>query len=101
MDELKPCPVYRVKDSVNLFEVLPEFGFFYCGNFFRGENWNRKMDGIDNDVPKNGIMIHGDWDNRRILFNFPYRNDLEKKSVFPFIQDLISAGIVEHEKGRC
>ena len=91
------CPTFRVKRDVNLFEDLKQFGFSYCGNYFRGENWHREMSGIDNDAPVNGIVIHGDWDGRRIFFKFQYRNNLEKMSVGPFIRDLIAVGIVEQE----
>lgn len=87
---------FKIKDWVNLFEYLKPFGFVYCGNYFRGDNWERKMNGIDDDSPQNGIVIHGDWDNRKIYFMFPYRNNLENKSVKPFILDLIEAGIVEN-----
>lgn len=92
--------MYRVKNQVSLFNDLKQFGFVYCGNYYRGDNWERKMDGIDvatGDDPQNGIVIHGDWDNRRIYFRFPYRNNLENVSVEPFIGDLIEAGIVEQE----
>ncbi len=92
--------MYRVKNQVSLFEDLKQFGFVYCGNYYRGDNWERKMDGIDvatGDDPQNGIVIHGDWDNRRIYFKFLYRNNLENVSVEPFIGDLIEAGIVEQE----
>lgn len=97
MVELKPCPRYRIKNGVNLFTDLQQFGFYYYGNYFRGDNWHRKMDGIDDNEPKNGITVHGDWDNRKICFKHPYRNHLEAKSVEPFIRDLIAAGIAEQE----
>lgn len=89
---------YRVKNSVNLFCDLAPHGFAFCGNYHRGDNWERVMTGIDVAAagdPKNGVTIHGDWDNRRIYFKHPYRNSLENVSVEPFIGDLIQAGLVE------
>ena len=92
MEKLK---TYRIKKDVDLFKTLPTFGYEYIGNYNRGDNWVKPLDGIDELEPKNGIIIHGDWNNRSIDFRFPYRRTTDNKDILIFISELIKAGLIE------
>lgn len=84
---------YEIRKDIDLFKILPKYGFIYDGNYNRGDIWYRTMDGIDDIMPQNGIVIHGDWDNRAIYFRFPYRESVKDKNILLYIQDLISDGL--------
>lgn len=79
----------KIKDNVDLKE-LEKYGFKYCGNYNRGDCWVRKV----NDEVIRGIMVQGDWDNRKIYFEFPYMN-IQYPNLKDYIKDLIVAGLVE------
>lgn len=79
----------KIKDNVDLRE-LEKFGFKYEGNYNRGDIWVRKVD----DKVIRGIAIKGDWDNRNIVFEFPYM-DIDYPNLEDYIKDLIQAGLVE------
>ena len=85
---------YEIRKDIDLFKVLPKYGFVYEGNYNRGDVWYRTMDGIDDIMPQNGIVIHGDSDNRAIYFRFPYRGSVKDKDILFYIQDLIGDGLV-------
>lgn len=85
---------YEIRKDIDLFKVLPRYGFIYDGNYNRGDVWYRTMDGIDDIMPKNGIVIHGDSDNRAIYFRFPYRESVKDKDILVYIQDLVGDGLV-------
>lgn len=85
---------YKIKDDFDLYD-LKDFGYEYVGNYNRGDNWQKIVDGIDDIKPKNGITIHGDWDNRRCCFRFPYRKTTDNLDILPFITDLNNAGLIE------
>lgn len=91
---------YRIKDGVDLFEELPKFGYTYHGNYFRGDNWIKKCKFHKekmawDDVPQ-GILVQGDWNNRTIHWQFPYRKEVIGEEVNRIeIEDLVSAGLVE------
>lgn len=89
---------YKIKDEVNLNEVLQKHGFKYCGNYNRGDGWYRiikSLDCNDKDNMRQAVLVHGDWDNRKISFKFPYRDNVKRRSIEPYILDLIEAGLVE------
>lgn len=80
---------YKLKDDVD-FIKLDRYGYKYTGNYNRGEQWTKKVD----DEVIRGIMIKGDWDNRKITFQFPYMN-IKYPDIKIYIQDLIDANLVE------
>ena len=86
--------MWKIKDDVNL-KVLYDYGFTYGGNYNRGDNWIRKVD----DEVIRGIMIKGDWDNRKICFEFPYMK-IQYPDIEDYIQDLIEAGLAEKVSDR-
>ena len=88
---------YKIKNDFDMYR-LQDFGYEYAGSYNRGDNWRKVIDGIDDLKPKNGITIHGDWDNRRIFFRFPFRKTTDNLDIRLFISDLISAGLVEQEE---
>lgn len=79
----------KIKDNVDLKE-LRKFGYRYSGNVNRGEEWTKNIQ--DNII--RGIIIDGDWNNRKISFQFPYM-DIKYPPIENFIKDLIQAGFVE------
>ena len=79
----------KIRNDIDLKE-LEKYGFEYHGNYNRGDNWIRKVD----DEVIRGIMIIGDWDNRKICFEFPYMN-IKYPPLENYIQDLIKDGLVE------
>ncbi|WP_161877880.1 hypothetical protein [Alkalibacterium sp. MB6] len=88
---------YKIKNDVNLFKVLPQYGYLYTGNYYRGDNWQKVIKGIFDKNPDNGIIIHGEWNNRRIKFKFPYRGTTESLDIKDFIPELFESGLVEVE----
>lgn len=86
---------YKIKDDVDLFDVLRKYRFDYIGNYYRGDNWSKVVDGIDTDKPRNGVVIHGDWDNRRITFKFTYRGTTENLDILKFIPELVEDDLIE------
>lgn len=79
----------KIKDNLDL-NKLYVFGYEYTGNYNRGEQYTKKVE----DKIIRGIMIKGDWDNRKICFQFPYM-DIEYPDIKNYIQDLIKADLVE------
>ena len=93
MEEYK-CE-YKLKDSIDI-KTIKQFGYVYTGNYNRGDQWTKK---IDNEVLRK-ITIHGDWDNRKIYFGFPYMK-IKYPSIKKFILDLIKENMVEElENGK-
>lgn len=91
--------VYKIKNSIDLFKILPTFGYEYIGNYNRGDNWLKTISGIDEMEPVNVIVIHGDWDSRRLDFRFPYRGTIENLDILTFIPELLEANFVEEDGG--
>lgn len=89
---------YRIKDDIDLSTELPKYGFTYTGNYNRGDSWTKEMESIDKIKPTNGIMVNGDWADRRLFFKFPYRKTTDDLNILDFIPDLIEAGLVEEIK---
>ena len=83
--------MFKIKDGIEL-RVLNNYGFTYCGNYNRGDMYER-----ENKQNKFlGIHIQGDWDNRKIGFMFPYAKEIKTNvRIEDYIQDLIQAGLVE------
>ena len=85
---------YKFKDDVDLI-TLKNYGYENVGNYNSGEKWQKIIVGIDDIKPTNGIVIHGDWDNRRCYFKFPYRKTTNNLDILPFIDNLNDAGLIE------
>ena len=91
---------YKIKNNIDLFKVLPTFGYEYIGNYNRGDNWLKIISGIDEMEPINGIVIHGDWNNRRLDFRVPYRGTVENLDILTFVPKLIKAGLIEEDVNK-
>lgn len=83
---------YKVCDDVDL-RLLTKRGFKNISNFNRGECYER----VDDTCPGGGIHIAGNWDDRRITFLFPYRDNLPP-TVENYIRDLMADGLVEFKR---
>lgn len=88
---------YKIKKDFDM-NNLQKFGYEYVGSYYRGDNWMKVVNGIDELEPRNGIIIHGDWDKRRCYFRFPYRKTTDSLDILLFISDLVEAGLVEREE---
>lgn len=91
---------YKIKDGINLFEILPQFGYEYIGNFNRGDNWVKIVDNIDSKEPKNGIVINGDWNSRGISFKHPFRGTTDNLDILNYIPDLVEANLLEEREAE-
>lgn len=86
--------MYRIKADKDLRD-LKEFGYKYCGNYNRGEQYVKEIDIIVYGKNLGGILIQ-EW--REINFKFPYIKNIKYPDIRDYIQDLITAGYVEKVK---
>ena len=81
----------KIKDEIKLNE-LQKYGYKYVGNYNRGDKWLKELPIIIDGKDLGGIEVQ-EWGE--ISFRFPYIKDIEYPNIEPYIQDLITAGLVE------
>lgn len=81
---------FKIKDNIKL-NKLQEFGYKYVGNYNRGDKWLKEINIIVDGKNLGGIEVQ-EWGE--ISFQFPYMN-IKYPDIEPYIQDLITAGLVE------
>lgn len=47
---------YKIKNDFDMYS-LRGFGYEYVGSYYRGDNWMKVVNGIDDLKPKNGVVI--------------------------------------------
>lgn len=88
--------MYKIKDGIKLRE-LQNYGYKYYGNYNRGDQWLKEQEIIRGGKDLGGILVQ-EWGE--ISFRFPYIKEIIYPSIEPYIQDLITAGLIEKVEER-